>query len=182
MYKWCRQATLRAGGSLSDDPLFIAYDLLILHLDADVAGEDPANDPIDPDPSLAGVLPCEQPCPPASATTAALRVVILSWVGETQVPPQTVLCTPSKSTEAWVMAAFFPNDREMTRAAWECHANPAGRLPQQPSQNRFSKKQADYEARASELCAGWPAITGRLAEAGRFQNDFMTAVQGLQAG
>src|SRR5580700_5527030 len=82
VYKWCRQAALRGGGSLGGDPLFVGYDVLILHLDADVAGEDPAHDPIDPIPGLAGLLPCEQPCPPPGATTEALRLVLLSWVGE----------------------------------------------------------------------------------------------------
>jgi hypothetical protein len=180
VYKWCRQAALRGGGSLSGDPLFIGYDLLILHLDADVAGEDPANDLIDPVLDLAGLLPCEQACPPPSATTGALRLVILSWVGETRTPPRTILCTPSKSTEAWVMAAFFPNDREMTRRGWECYPNPDSRLAQQRSSQRFSKRQADYEARAPELGVGWPAIAAKLSEAKRFQEDFMTAVQVLR--
>jgi hypothetical protein len=179
VYRWCRQAALRGGGSLSGDPLFIGYDLLILHLDADVAGEDPANDTIDPVPDLAGVLPCEQACPPPGATTGALRLVILSWVGEAQTPPRTVLCTPSKSTEAWVMAAFFPNDREMIRKGWECHANPEARLAQQPLAQRFSKRQANYEARASRLRGAWPSIAAKLSEAERFQDDFMAAVQVL---
>ncbi len=48
--KWCMQAAERAGGALREDPLFVSYDILILHLDADVAGNDPANDPIDPIP------------------------------------------------------------------------------------------------------------------------------------
>jgi hypothetical protein len=148
-------------------------------LDADVAGEDPANDTIDPVPDLAGVLPCEQACPPPGATTGALRLVILSWVGEAQTPPRTVLCTPSKSTEAWVMAAFFPNDREMIRKGWECHANPEARLAQQPLAQRFSKRQANYEARASRLRGAWPSIAAKLSEAERFQDDFMAAVQVL---
>ena len=181
VYRWCRQAALRGGGSLSGDPLFIETDLLILHLDADVAGEDPANDPIDPIPELAGLLPCEQACPPAAATTEALRPVMLSWVGESEMPPRTVLCTPSKSTEGWVMAAFFPNDREMIRKGWECHANPEGRLAQQPKALRFSKRRGDYEARAPRIRDSWPAVAAKLPEANRFHRDFVSAVQSLQA-
>ena len=97
VYQWCRQATVRSGGKFSDDPLFIGYDLLLLHLDADVADEDPANATIGPIPALAGVLPCTQPCPPPNATTDLLRQVMLSWIGETTLPPRTILCTPSKS-------------------------------------------------------------------------------------
>jgi hypothetical protein len=48
VYKWCLQAAERGNGSVRGDPLFISYDLLILHLDADVAREDPANYPINP--------------------------------------------------------------------------------------------------------------------------------------
>ena len=179
VYKWCLQAAQRGGGSLSGDPLFIGYDLLVLHLDADVANEDPANQSVDPLPELAGVLPCAKDCPPPSATTVPLRQVLLSWAGETQTPPQTVLCTPSKSTEAWVMAIFFPNDRDMRRKGWECHPNPEGRLSQQPAGQRFAKRQADYQSRQADLQAGWPTIAARLSESQRFRDDFVTAVQNL---
>lgn len=177
VYRWCLQAALRSGGSLRDDPLFIGYDLLLLHLDADVADENPANDRIDPIPALVGVLPCAQDCPPPNATTNRLRQVLLSWVGETQVPPKTVLCTPSKSTEAWVTAIFFPRDREMLRRGWECHPNPEGRLRQQPLNQRFAKSHANYQNRQRELQSGWPRIATRLSEARRFRDDFLTAAQ-----
>ena len=166
MYRWCLQAKLRSGGKLSGDPLFLGYDLLLLHLDADVAGEDPA---VSLAPELVGVLPCEQSCPPPSATTDALRKVILSWVGEAKTPPQTVLCTPSKSTEAWVMAAIFPKDKEVVKPGWECYPKPENRLGQQPKKKRFAKNQLDYETRKSELQAGWPSVVARLTEVRRFQ-------------
>ena len=86
VYKWCVQAAARSGGSVRNDPLFLAYDVLILHLDADVAGEDPANYPVNPIPELAAVLPCEMPCPPANDTTDRLRKILRSWVGEVRVP------------------------------------------------------------------------------------------------
>jgi len=179
VYKWCLQAAQRGGGRLSGDPLFAGYDLLVLHLDADVANEDPANQRIDPLPQLAGVLPCAHDCPPPSATTNPLRQVLLSWAGETQAPLRTVLCTPSKSTEAWVMAIFFPQDPELLRKGWECHPNPESRLGQQPARQRFVKRQADYQARQGDLQAGWPSIAARLSEAQRFRDDFVTAVQNL---
>ena len=180
VYKWCIQAVLRGGGRLSGDPLFIGYDLLVLHLDADVANEDPANQLFAPIPELAGVLPCAQNCPPPYATTNLLRKVLLSWVGENQIPLQTVLCTPSKSTEAWVMGIFFPQDREMIRRGWECHPNPERRLGQQPVRHRFSKRQADYQSRQKGIQAGWPAIAARFSEAQRFQNDFVAAVRNIK--
>lgn len=176
MYRWCIQAVQRSGGKLSDDPLFLGQDLLLLHLDADVAGEDPSNSTIDPVQELAGMLPCEQPCPPPTATTDSLRNVMLSWVGEALTPPKTVLCTPSKSTEAWVMAACFPKDKEMVKQGWECHAKPESRLGQQPVRKRFAKNQHDYSEQKSEFQAKWPSVVARLTEARRFQDDFMAAI------
>ena len=173
VYRWCLQATLRSDGKLRDDPLFLGYDLLLLHLDADVAGEDPVNSLV---PELVGVLPCVQPCPPPSATTDALRKVILSWVGEAITPPKTVLCTPSKSTEAWVMAAIFPKDKEVVKPGWECYPKPENRLGQQPKKKRFAKNQPDYETRKSAIQTGWPSVVARLTEARRFQDDFVAAI------
>lgn len=180
VYKWCRQATLRSG-RLRSDPLFVSYDLLIIHLDADVARQDPANEPIYPIPDLAGQLPCENPCPPPNATTDLLRQRVLDWVGETEVPVRTVLCTPSKNTEAWVMAAFFPNDREMIRKGWECHPEPEVRLAQQKLEQRFSKSKAAYEQRRLEFQAAWPSIVENLSEAARFQNDLAAVIELLPA-
>ncbi len=179
VYRWCLQASQRSGGSLSGDPLFIGYDLLVLHLDADVAAEDPATFPVYPISELEGVLPCEQPCPPPSATTDRLRQVLLSWVGEPQTPPRTVLCTPSKSTEAWVMAVFFPKDREMVRKGWECHPKPERRLAQQPRKQRFAKRRSDYESRGAKMQSAWPTIAAKLTEAMRFRDDFAAAVDNL---
>lgn len=178
VYQWCLQA-LQRSGSLRDDPLFINYDLLLLHLDADVASEDPANHNINPIPQLARILPCVQPCPPPNATTDRLRQILLSWVGETQTPPKTVLCTPSKSTEAWVMAIFFPNDSEMCRLGWECYNRPETRLGQQPKAQRFAKKDADYQKRKTKMQDGWPTIIQKLTEACRFHDDLSSAIQNI---
>jgi hypothetical protein len=168
VYKWCGQSAIRGDGHLRNDPLFISYDLLILQLDAEVAGE-----------KLDGQLPCEQPCPPPNASTDPLRQVMLAWAGENETPPRTVLCTPSKNMEAWVMAIFFPDDREMRRLGWECHPNPEGRLANQKKRDRFPKSQLAYEKRKPQFQAGWPSIATSLSEAARFENDFHAALQGL---
>ncbi len=175
VYRWCQDVVGRSG-RLSDDPLFLAYDILIMHLDADVAGKSYADCSID-DP--VNDLPCEQPCPPPAASTDRLRQLLLRWVGETQSPPRTVLCTPSKSIEAWVMAALFPQDAEMRRRGWECHPEPAGRLAQQPSAVRIRKSKADYLAKQSDITGAWPRLCGHMTEAARFSDDFRRAVAAL---
>jgi hypothetical protein len=172
--KWML-ATVGRAGNLANDPLFLNTDILILHLDADVASVLPAQNN---DQSIAGLvndLPCAVACPPASDTTDRLRTLMLKWVGEVMVPPNTVLCTPSKSTEAWVVALFFPTDKEMNQRGLECHPNPAKRLAVQPKAVRFPKSEKAYVDRYQQFKNGWPWLVGQLSEAQRFQNDFAAA-------
>src|SRR5262249_31104571 len=59
VYKWCHQAAARGNGRLRTDALvFENYDLVILHLDADVAGANYGQGSIQPL-STDGPLPCE---------------------------------------------------------------------------------------------------------------------------
>ncbi len=37
VYRWCRQAVARSGGAIRNDVLYLSYDVVMLHLDADVA-------------------------------------------------------------------------------------------------------------------------------------------------
>ena len=166
VYKWCRQS---AENPPIFDLLFRTYDVLILHLDADV-GE--ASNEKEWPPGL----PCLKPCPPVTDKTDALREIALRWLDLTAKPEPLVFCTPSKSTESWIMWLFCPNDREMKRLGWECHPNPATRLAQQPKSQRFSKSRADYEARQQFIRERWPEVAEALSEASRFESDFLTAV------
>ena len=178
VYRWCHQSATRGGGRLSGDQLIFGagnYDLLLLHLDGDVAGFDYADGALTPLPAD-GALPCEKPCPPPSDTTNELRRVLLSWCGEAATPPKTVVCMPSKSTEAWVVAALFPDDQAMGQGI-ECHPNPESRLGQQPAAVRIRKKKREYLSRASDLEQAWPRIAApaALGEAHRFQSEFLAA-------
>ncbi len=175
VYRWCKQAALRGNGHLSGDRLvFSTYDLLLLHLDADVAENNYKDCGVQPAPGDA-VLPCQRPCPPAFDTTNALRVVLLSWCGETVVPGKTVVCVPSKSTEAWVLAALFPEDPAVGPGL-ECLAHPESRFGQQPISKRIRKSQRDYQDQSDRIESGWPTAA-LLGEAARFQADFLQAVQ-----
>lgn len=108
VYRWCGQTVQEGGGSVSGSVLFRFHDLLIVHLDADVAEQTYGSGHID---DATADLPCEQPCPPPSATTNALREVMLRWMNEDQVPARSVICIPSKSMETWVLMALFPKAR-----------------------------------------------------------------------
>jgi len=174
VYRWCHQAADEGQGRVSQAAVFSFYDLLVVQVDADVAGmtyrSGRINDENDD-------LPCEKPCPPPSDTTDALRLVVLRWMGETEVQDDFVLCTPSKSMETWVMAALFPNNSVLTRRGWECHANPEAQLGQQPRGQRIRKRVGDYQAKSAEFQTAWPRVRRKLTEAERFSADLLAAVQ-----
>jgi hypothetical protein len=172
VYKWCREAVVRNHGSLRNDVLYKTYDILILQLDADVAENKYSQGGIR---EVLKDLPFSEPCPPPSATTNRLRNVLLRWVGETNVPPKTVLCTPSKNMEAWVIAALFPRDKVVLKGI-ECWPHPEKRLGQQPARQRIQKRHEDYENRSKELQSAWPSLALNLTEAQRFQNEFLALV------
>ncbi len=173
VYLWCEGVRQRNGGRLDGDLLFSGYDILIMHLDADVAGKNYSDCEIE---DLTGDLPFKEKCPPPSATTDRLRSVLLRWLGETSIPAKTVFCTPSKSCETWVIAALFPDDLVMIRKGWECHPKPESRLGTKPKALRVTKSKAGYEAVQGKISAAWPRLKTELSEAGRFSDDFVSAV------
>ena len=161
----------------------LQFDLLIIHVDADIAERGYSDANIVPD---AGDLrlPCDRPCPPASRTANALRRVILSWCGENGAPKGVVICIPSKNTEAWVVAMLFPADPVVSgRIEFQCLNNPAARLAQQSKRHRLKKSQRDYQDRSSQLETEWPRISaqGGLSEASRFRADITASISPLVA-
>jgi hypothetical protein len=180
VYKWCVDAAHQGGGRLSGNGLLrITYDLLIIHVDADVAGVSYGSGNITPMPSDLA-LPCARPCPPVEDTVNALRAVLLSWCGENKPPPRIVLCIPSKSMEAWVAAALFPQDSIVNRSSppFECCAAPEARLGVQPARVRIAKSVPAYRSKQTELSAAWPRLAGPggLSQAARFDTDLRGAI------
>ena len=176
VYHWCREVVDRSG-RLRDDVIFASYDVVIIQLDADVAESNYAAAHIHdaPDPTD---LPCNSPdCPPPSATSNPLRVVMLRWAGETQTPPATVLCTPSKSIEAWVLAALYPTDPAVTSGKLECINRPANRLQAKPAAERLvrsgKKIQERYEAQQQVFKNEWPQVQQTCSEAQRFSEELL---------
>jgi len=174
VYHWCKQSAKRGSGLISKDFFFDYYDILILHLDADVASKKYVNGNITQEASDLS-LPCEADCPPPCATTDALRQVLLSWCGETVTPGKVVICTPSKSIEAWVVKALFPGDMAV-RQGIECYRDPESRLGQQNKNVRIKKCQSDYQRKAEDIMNAWPRIR-TLSEAARFAGELLAKVQ-----
>ncbi len=92
-----------------------ALDLLVIHVDADVAVERGLQDEGDtPIPDV------QQPCPPIEATTSRIRRVVARWLRCDDFPPQVVLAIPAQDTENWTFAALFPDDDLCARDDYEC--------------------------------------------------------------
>ena len=177
VYRWSRKSAREGGGSVSGSSALSSHDLLIVHVDADVAGKTYTSGNILDAPCED--LPCEEPCPPPENTTNALRAVVLNSLGEQECPPRTVLCTPSKSIEAWVLAAVCPENRLVRQDDWECHLNPEGQLATLPKGQRFKKRPKDYRRKERELEKAWPCVSARLTEAKRFETEFLAALESL---
>ena len=174
VYRWARQSVKEGDGSVSGSTVLSFHDLLIVQIDADVAGKTYVSARIHDAPRQD--LPCQQPCPPPNSTTNALRTVILRWLGATQCPAQVVLCTPSMSIETWIIAAVCPTNRMVRRGDWECNRNPEGQLGTLPLTQRFRKAVADYRDRQDQITLAWPNLVATLTEAARFEKEFLAAL------
>ena len=174
VYRWSRQAVSEGDGSVSGSSVLSNHDVLIVQIDADVAGETYARGNIRDAPH--DDLPCEEHCPPPDRTTNALRSVILNWLGERDICRQIVLCTPSKSMEAWVLAAVWPDNDLVRRGNWECHSHPEGQLGVLPIARRFRKRQDDYRRKQGDIEKSWPDVSARLTEAARFERELLAAM------
>ncbi|MBM3498424.1 MAG: hypothetical protein FJX74_07100 [Armatimonadetes bacterium] len=163
--EWCR-AQGRLSEALASAPLS-RFAALIMHLDAEVAGEREVG--------------CEQPCPPASASVEALRAFVLcEWCGEDTLPPRAVFCIPSKSTEAWVFVGLYPEDKHATPDV-ECRPKPETLLKQRPdelvsgAENR--KNTAAFREVAPRVAAAWPRVCEVCTQAARFDRDLRAVLR-----
>lgn len=174
VYGWTRQAAVEGGGSITSCSVLSHHDLLIVHLDADVAHKTYQSANISDWPLQD--LPCNRPCPPANATTDALQAVLLGWLGEDTCPERVVLCTPSKSIETWLLAAIRPENPVVSRDDWECNPNPVGQLRALPKAVRFRKSVADYRRQQGAIVRNWNAVSARLSEAARFEAGLLSSL------
>ena len=179
VYRWCRQSAAEGDGSVSGSSVLSKHDLLIIQVDADVAGKTYSSASIQDAPSQD--LPCIQPCPPPNGTTDKLRTVIIGWLGECQCPSQVVLCTPSLNIEAWVVAAVWPNNPVMIRGNWECRSNPEGQLSALPKRRRFEKSASDYRAKQDEMTRDGRRCRQRSRKPHDFKRSFSRHVHAVNA-
>lgn len=170
VFKWCQEFRQRGAASIEADPTLSQFDMVIVHLDADVADKSYADN--GPAVALAAralqPLPCAQPCPPPANTVAALEGVLLSWLGIVATGPQSFFCIPSKASEAWLAAAVLPAGHAMLVGV-ECNFNLETALSQLPKPQRLKKTLRDYRLHAGSIVAQWVQVKNHCTQAGLFE-------------
>jgi hypothetical protein len=180
VYRWCRQL-VSMECPVAANPSLAGYDLVLVHVDADVAGmcyEDANIDEGRTD------LPCERPCPPPEDSVNALRDVVAGWLdlpGQGVLPERWAFCNPSKCSEAWVVAALYGNSEPLFMTGIECNPELENWLSQRPVRERriirSTKKQTSaYRSIAHKITDDWLNVCGHCAQAGRFGNEVMVAL------
>ncbi|WP_300442254.1 hypothetical protein [Zoogloea sp.] len=167
VFKWCREFRLRAATSIEADPTLSQFDLVILHLDADVAGKRYAHCGPAVEQAAADLqaLPGEQPCPPPGNTVAALETVLLSWLGLAAVGPKSLFCIPSKASDAWMAAAVLPAGHALL-AGLECNLQLETALSQLPKGQKLRKSVQDYRLHAGSISNKWQQVKSHCTQAG----------------
>ena len=169
VYKWCRSVAARGFGAPERDPTLSRFDLLIIHVDADVA-EDSYSDIVPDIPTDVAALPCSKPCPPPGATVDALRAVVLSWLGIGELGTKTMFCIPSKATEAW-LAVAVASDVPRIMVDLECVLTMEAHLASLPKGRKIRKTKAQYQLHAATVQDQWPRIAALCSQARRFQDE-----------
>jgi hypothetical protein len=158
---WCRDMGPRLEAFLTGIPEYSIH-LLVVHVDC----------------SMAHNVGASYPCPPADATSKALREVVVDWLQRPSLPGFVILATPSQSSDTWVVAALDPPyegssvlecdlgvERELVRRRLLRLRD--GEVKKQATRYRPLVKQ--MAGRIGEVCATCP-------EAGRFRAELVDAI------
>lgn len=177
--KWCLAANQRHAGALDTDPTLAGFDLLILHLDVDVAHGhyDHCG------PEIAAMardqhwqpLPCRQPCPPVADTCARLERVLNSWLGRATPGDKTLFCLPAQSSGTWLAAAVLPPGHDLLAGA-ECDVSLEARLAQLPKNLRIKKSVTAYRQQAPQITAQWAAVKQACTQAAGFEQGVLATL------
>lgn len=175
VYRWCRQVASLKSETLSENPILRNLDVIIIQIDADVAGMSYADAGIH-EPVL-NDLPCEVPCPPASDTVDLLFSVVHGWLSPTRPGDYGIICVPSKCIEAWVAAGLYSQTTPELMDELECSDVILAYFQNKPARKRLirSKKgkpkkiRSRYLEISESLTKEWENITKYCPQAGLFQ-------------
>ena len=180
VFKWCQAFRQRGASSIETDPTLSLFDLVIIHLDADVAGKQYAHGGAAVEQASTALLnlPCEQPCPPPQKTTLKLEAVLRSWLGISSVGSKSLFCIPSKASDAWLAAATLPAEHTLLQGI-ECNLNLETALAQLPRTQKIKKSVRDYRAHAGAVTQEWRQVKKHCTQASVFEQNIQPIVQGF---
>jgi len=184
--KWCQAAHQRHQlhhGSLDTDPTLVGFDLIIIHLDVDVAsmqyGDCGGSLAAIAQDSNWGSLPCKQPCPPVSDTVDLLGEVIKSWLGQVTPGDRTLFCLPAQSSGTWLAAAVLDSSHPLL-AKGECDLTLESRLEQLPKDRRIKKTPRDYRSHAPHITQKWLQVKQICTQAEVFEHLVLATIKSMQ--
>ena len=180
VYRWCRQlVSMRE--TIGGNPSLQTFGLILLHIDADVAGQRYQDANIE---NGRTDLPCQRPCPPATNSANSLRQVLCHWLdlpGVTEIPAHWVFCIPSMCSESWLISALFSSSTPSIMDNIECNPDLEIWLSQRPAREvkliRSGKKQtSSYRTVAPRLTVAWTAVCNHCSQAHRFDDEVRAAL------
>jgi len=178
VYRWCRQVVSMLC-PVAENPDLAEFDMILLHVDADVAGMRYADANIRDGRTD---LPCELPCPPAADTVNALREVVARWLdlpSAGDLPGRWLFCNPSKCVEAWLFAGYenaLPLLMGNIMQNIECKLSLESWLSIMPIRNRClirggKKRTAGYRKAADQIQAEWRHVVHSCSQSARFDGE-----------
>lgn len=177
--KWCHDTRLRCEAMRGTDHTLNGFDLLIIHLDIDVACKSYADCGQTAEAMVRdfgwATLPCdEQPCPPVSATRDQIEVLLQSWLGQYLPAQRTLYCLPAQSSGVWLAAAILDSGHALLQSA-EC--DPVeDRLAQLPKGERIRKKVMEYRKYAPGITSKWDRVKRVCTQAERFEQNILATI------
>lgn len=169
--RWCQNFIK----SFPDEVLFKGpqLDLLIIHLDADVAREAEIN--------------CARPCPPAQETCEALGQKIITWLGISNMA-KLVLGIPADNLEAWVLAAYDPQTfyHQPPAMPLECVPKPDLIISNQSykprpllkrKEGKPKKSKREYENLIPVVLTHWTEVKNLCPQAAKFEQEVRIALK-----
>ncbi|OCX67887.1 hypothetical protein A6M27_11505 [Acidithiobacillus thiooxidans] len=178
VFKWCQGFRKRGAAHIESDPTLSNFDLVMVHLDADVADKSYADcgDAVVQAALALQPLPCAQPCPPPSDTVLALEAVLRSWLGISATGSKSLFCIPSKATEAWLAAATLPANHALLTGL-ECNLHLETQLAQLPRGQRIRKSVRQYRKLAGVVTAQWTQVISHCSQAALFDQRVQSIAQ-----
>lgn len=176
---WCSTISQRHKGEFDDDPFFFGFDVVIIHVDADVASKSYSHEnQFFEDKAVRlgwNPLPCNEHCPPPTASCARVADCTQSWLAGRRIGGKLVLCLPAQSSGTWFAHAVMPPGDGVLLGG-ECDPRVEGRLATLPMDRRIKKNSKEYRDLIPQVADRWADIKAACTQASQFESDFLAAL------